>query len=243
MKVSVGIIGGSGVYELFERVRDKVVKTPYGKPSDKISVGEISEKKFAFIPRHGKKHTIPPHNINHRANIFALKSLGVESIISIASVGIINANIKIGDFIILDDFLDFTRKNHTFFDKFDKEAVHIDLTNPFSPKLRKILIEVCKEKGYSFHDKGIYANTSGPRLETPAEIRMFNRLDADVVGMTVVPEAILSRELNIAYVSLAIGINHACGIIPGPMKIELQKVMEEKKPQLKEIIEGVINRI
>ena len=172
-----------------------------------------------------------------------MKSLGIENIISIATVGIINANIKIGDFIILDDFLDFTRKYYTFFDKFEKEPVHADLTDPFSPKLRKILIEVCREKGYPFHDKGIYVNTSGPRLETPAEIRMFNRLDADVVGMTVVPEAILSRELNIEYASLAIGINYACGIVPGPLKIETEKIMKEKEPQLKEIIKKVVERI
>lgn len=243
MEVSVGIIGGSGVYEFLGKVRDKKVKTPYGKPSYKISIGEVSGKKVAFIPRHGKKHTIPPHRINHRANIYALKSLGVKNIISTASVGIINANIEIGDFIVLDDFLDFTKTPYTFFDKFEKKPEHIDLTNPFSPKLRKILIEVCKEKGYSFHDKGIYVNTPGPRLETPAEIRMFNRIDADVVGMTVVPEAILSKELNIEYASIAIGINYACGIVPGPMRIEIEKIMKEKKPQLKEIIKEVVRRI
>ncbi len=243
MKVKVGIIGGSGVYELLGKVRDKGVKTPYGKPSDKISVGEISRKKVAFIPRHRKKHTIPPHKINHRANIYALKSLGVENIISTASVGIINANIEIGDFIILDDFLDFTKKHHTFFDKFDDGPLLLDLTHPFSTKLRKILIEVCREKEYSFHDKGIYVNTPGPRLETPAEIRMFNILDADVVGQTVAPEAILSKELDIDYASIAIGINYACGVVPGPMKIELEKIMNEKKPQLREIIKEVVRRI
>jgi len=241
--VRIGIIGGSGTSGLLEKVRDRTVKTPYGKPSDKISVGNLGGKEVAFLPRHERKHTIPPHNINHRANIFALKSLGVEDIISTATVGLINANIKIGDFIILDDFIDFTGKNHTFFDKFDKEPVHVDLTNPFSPKLRKILIEVCKEKGYPFYDKGIYVNTSGPRLETPVEIRMFNILDADVVGMTVVPEAILSRELKIEYASIAIGINYACGIIPGPMKLETEKIMKEKEPQLREIIKRVVERI
>jgi len=243
MKVKVGIIGGSGVYEFLGKVRDKGVKTPYGKPSDKISIGEVSGKKVAFIPRHGKKHTIPPHKINHRANIYALKSLGVKNIISTASVGIINANIEIGDFIIVDDFLDFTKKYHTFFDKFDEGPLLLDLTNPLSPKLRKILIEVCRKKGYSFHEKGIYVNTPGPRLETPAEIRMFNILDADVVGQTIVPEAILSKELNIEYASIAIGINYACGVVPGPMKIELRKIMNEKKPQLKEIIKEAIKRV
>ena len=244
MKVRTGVIGGSGVYELFEKVKHKAVKTPYGKPSDKISIGEIGEKKVAFIPRHGKKHTIPPHSINHRANIHAFKSLGVENIISTASVGIININIKTGDFIILDDFLDFTRKPHTFFDKFKENPVHIVLTNPFSPKLREILIEVCKEKGFSFHDRGIYVNTSGPRLETPAEIRMFNILDADVVGMTVVPESILSKELEIKYATIAVGVNYACGISEKPLSVDEMKTgMKWKEQELKEIIKEAVKRI
>jgi len=244
MKVRVGIIGGTGISELLTKKVEKRVKTPYGKPSDKVSVGEINGKKVVFITRHGKKHIIPPHNINHRANIYALKSLGVENIISIACVGIINANIQIGDFIIIDDFLDFTKKSHTFFDKFDKKPVHVDLTNPFSPKLRKILIEVCREKGYSFHDKGIYVNTSGPRLETPAEIRMFNRMDADVIGMTIVPEAVLSRELDIEYASIAVGVNYACGISEKPLSYEeIEQGMKWKEEQLKEIIKNIIKRI
>ena len=244
MKVRVGIIAGTGISELLDKGKEKTVKTPYGKPSDKVSVGEINGKKVVFITRHGKKHIIPPHNINHRANIYALKSLGVENIISIACVGIINANIQIGDFIIIDDFLDFTKKSHTFFDKFDKKPVHVDLTNPFSPKLRKILIEVCREKGYSFHDKGIYVNTSGPRLETPAEIRMFNRMDADVIGMTIVPEAVLSRELDIEYASIAVGVNYACGISEKPLSYEeIEQGMKWKEEQLKEIIKNIIKRI
>jgi 5'-methylthioadenosine phosphorylase len=243
MKVRVGIIGGSGFYELLSNTEGKNVKTPYGKPSDKIYIGNLSEKKVAFLPRHGKKHTIPPHNINHKANIFALKSLGVDNIVSIASVGIINADIKIGDFIILSDFLDFTKRAYTFYDIFKKETVHADLTYPFSNRLRRLLVGICKEIGCSFHDKGVYVNTSGPRLESPAEIRVFGNMGADVVGMTVVPEAILSKELGIEYANVSVGINHACGIIEGPMKIETEKIMKEKDTMLKEIIKKVVERI
>jgi len=244
MKVRVGIIGGTGISELLEKKIEKNVKTPYGRPSDKVSVGEINGKEVAFITRHGKKHKIPPHNINHRANIYALKSLGVENIISTACVGIINVNIKIGNFIILDDFIDFTKKPHTFFDKFKEKPVHVDLTEPFSPKLREILIEICKEKGYSFQDKGIYVNTPGPRLETPAEIRMFNRMDADVVGQTIVPEVILSRELSIEYASIAVGVNYACGISEKPLSYEeIEQGMKWKEKQLKEIIKEAVGKI
>jgi len=244
MKVRVGIIGGTGISELLAKKVEKAVKTPYGKPSDKVSIGEISGKEVAFITRHGKKHKIPPHSINYRANIYALKSLGVEDIISIACVGIINANIQIGDFVIIDDFLDFTKKSYTFFDKFKDKPVHVDLTNPFSPKLREILIEACKEKGYSFQDKGIYVNTSGPRLESPAEIRMFNRMDADVIGMTIVPEAVLSRELGIEYATIAVGVNYACGISEKPLSYEeIERGIKWKEEQLKEIIKDSIKRI
>jgi len=243
MKVRVGIIGGSGFYEFLSNAREKSVRTPHGKPSDKISIGNLSGKRVAFLPRHGKKHTIPPHNINHKANIFALKSLGVGNIISVASVGIINMDIKIGDFVILSDFLDFTKKYHTFYDTFKKEPTHVDLTYPFSNRLRRLLIEVCKITGCSFHDKGVYVNSPGPRLETPAEIRMFGNVGADVVGQTVVPEAILSKELGVEYATVAVGINYACGITEGPMKLETEKIMKEKEPMLKEIIRKVVDRI
>ncbi len=244
MRVRLGIIGGSGLYQFLTKATEKSVKTPYGKPSDKISIGNIGGKGVAFLPRHGKKHFIPPHNINHKANIFALKSIGVENIVSVASVGMINANINKGDFIILDDFLDFTKKIYTFYDTFKNKPNHVDMTNPFSPKLRKILIEICKEKNYDFIDNGIYVNTFGPRLETKAEIRMFNNLGADVVGMTVAPEAALSKELRLEYACLAVGINYACGIEEGPIEIgKSREIIKKKLPQLREIIKEVVKRI
>jgi 5'-methylthioadenosine phosphorylase len=222
---------------------EKDVKTPYGPPSEKISIGMLSGKNIAFIPRHGRRYNIPPHNINHRANIYALRSLGVESIISIVPVTIINTNIKIGDFIIINDFLDFTGEPHTFYDIFKSEPVHIDMTYPFSNTLRNLLIEVFREKEFSFHEKGIYVNTIGPRLETPAEIKAYKTLGADVVGMTVVPELILSKELGIAYATLCVGINYASGVIEGPLEYDSQKIMKEVNPQLKEIIKDVVGRI
>jgi 5'-methylthioadenosine phosphorylase len=242
--IRIGIIGGTGVSKILREIEEKNIKTPYGRTSDKILIGNLGLKKIAFINRHGKKHSIPPHNINHRANIYAFKSLGVKNIISTSSVGIINTKIRIGDFIILDNFLDFTKTTYTFFDRFEKKPIHVDLSNPFSIKLRKILIEACKEKKYPFHDKGTYVNTSGPRLETPAEIRMFKKLNGDVVGQTIVPEVILSKELNIEYASVAVCANYAAGISKKSLSYEeIEEKMREKEPILREIIKKAVEKI
>ena len=142
MNSGIGIIGGSGLYELLGNKGSKEIRTPYGKPSGGVSIGFIKGKKVFFIPRHGKNHNIPPHSINHKANIYALNSFDVKNIIATASVGIINKKIKPGDFIIPHDFIDFTKKNYTFFKKFEKEPKHTDMTNPFSEKIRKLLIKI-----------------------------------------------------------------------------------------------------
>jgi 5'-methylthioadenosine phosphorylase len=243
MEIKVGIIGGAGIYKLFSNAVEKEVKTPYGEPSEKILIGVLNGKNVAFIPRHGKKHSIPSHNVNHRANIYALRSLGVENIISITSTNIINTNIKIGDIIIIDDFLDFTREPHTFYDVFKNEPVHIDMTFPFSTTLRSLLIGICKEKNYNFHERGIYVNTVGPRLETPFEIKTYRTFGADIVGQNVVPEVILSKELGMAYATIAVGIKYASGIMEGLMMTESQRIMKEVNPKLREIIKEVVSRI
>ena len=243
MELKVGIIGGAGVYELLSNATERDVKTPYGAPSEKITMGILNGKNVAFIPRYGKKYNIPSHSINHRANIYALRSLGVGNIISISSVGIINPNIKVGDLVIIDDFLDFNGIPYTFYDIFKKTPVHIDMSYPFSVTLRDLLIEICREKKYNFHERGIYVNTVGPRLETPAEIRTYKMLGADVVGTSITPEVILSKELGMAYATIAVGINYASGVIEGSPMIELPKIMQEVKPKLKEIINDIVGKI
>ncbi len=243
MDTKIGIIGGTGIYGILSNVIEKDVRTPYGSPSEKVSIGVLSGKNVAFIPRNGKGHSIPPHNINHRANIYALRSVGVENIISVSPVSVINPNIKIGDFIIIDDFLDLTGIPHTFYDVFKKEPVHIDMSNSFSATLRNLLIEICKEKNYAFHERGIYFNTVGPRFETPVEIRAFKSLGADIVGQTVAPEVVLSKELGMTYATIAVGINYACGVMQGPTMGESQKIMKEVNPKLREIIKEIVGRI
>ncbi len=173
-----------------------------------------------------------------------MKSLGVKNIISTATVGIINTKINPGDFIIPNDFLDFTKTPQTFFNKFEKEPIHTDMTKPFSEKIRKFLIETCKEFGYSFHESGVYVNACGPRFETPAEIRMFDILGADIVGMTIVPEVVLSNELGIEYATIAIGTNYACGISKKLLTFkEVHDMTRKKEAQLKKIIKKAVNKI
>lgn len=203
MKVKIGIIGGSGVYdpEVFE-VREEVgMKTPYGPPSDNLVLGEMDGVGVAFLPRHGKGHRIPPHKVNSRANLWAMKQLGVERLISPCAVGSEKEDHRPGDLVIVDQFIDFTKnRDYTFFD--GPETVHVSMADPFCPELREIFIDQAGSMGIPCHSKGTYICIEGPRFSTRAESRMFREL-GEVIGMTLVPECQLARELEMCYVSLA----------------------------------------
>lgn len=196
-KILIGLIGGYGLEEILEKKKWLKIKTKYGLTSSKVAVGVINNKKVGLICRHDQKHTFPPHQVNHLSNIWAFYNLGVRFIISTAAVGIINKRIKPNSFILPDDFIDFRFQPTTFFDKFEKELKHTDMTNPYSQFLRQKIKKAAKNLGIKIYDKGIYINTLGPRFETPAEIRAFRKLGADIVGMTNVPEVILANELGI----------------------------------------------
>ena len=201
----IGIIGGTGLYDpnFFENVRQVEVDTPFGKPSDLITLGEYSGRRIAFIPRHGKKHTIPPHKINSRANIWALKDLGVTRILSPSVVGSLKKEFRPGDIVVSDQFIDFTKqRDYTYYDS--GQICHISIAEPFCPELRQITIERAKNLNYEFHRAGTYLCIEGPRFSTRAESLFFkDTLKADVIGMTLVPECVLAREAQICYVSIA----------------------------------------
>ena len=201
----IGIIGGTGLYDpnFFENVRQVEVDTPFGKPSDLITLGEYSGRRIAFIPRHGKKHTIPPHKINSRANIWALKDLGVTRILSPSVVGSLKKEFRPGDIVVSDQFIDFTKqRDYTYYDS--GQICHISVADPFCPELRQITIECAKNLNYEFHRAGTYLCIEGPRFSTRAESLFFkDTLKADVIGMTLVPECVLAREAQICYVSIA----------------------------------------
>jgi 5'-methylthioinosine phosphorylase len=235
----IGIIGGTGVYNLVERgeeIESRIVETPYGE-SPSISIFTLGEKSVAFMPRHREGHMHPPHMINYRANIYALKELGVERIIATNAVGSLHEYIKPGDFLVPNDFLDFThRRKGTFH---NQKTVHIDVTQPYCPHLREVLL-----KSAQMIDGGVYVCTEGPRFETPAEIEMFRILGGTVIGMTGLPEAVLARELEMCYASISLVGNYAASISPGKVTIdEVFQIMGEKKKELINLIYSSILNI
>jgi 5'-methylthioadenosine phosphorylase len=235
----IGIIGGTGVYEIVtmgDEIDKKVLKTPYGN-SPEISIFKLHGKKVAFMSRHSKGHSKPPHMINYRANVYAMKKLGVDRIIATNAVGSLEREVEPGDFVIPHDFIDFTKlRNGTFY---DDRTVHIDVTEPYCNELRKIISSSGKVV-----DGGIYVCTEGPRFETPAEIQMFRVLGGTVVGMTGLPEAVLARELEICYASISTVSNYAASISPSNLTIdEVFEIMDEKKHDLLKLIDTAISKM
>jgi 5'-methylthioadenosine phosphorylase len=201
----IGIVGGTGLYNpnFFTNMKEIKVHTPYGETSDLVTIGNYLDKKIAFIPRHGRRHTIPPHAINSRANIWALKELGVKRILAPSVVGSMRKEYKPGDIVIPDQFIDFTKQRHyTFYDR--GQICHISSADPFCPELRQLAIECIKDLNYDIHREGTYLCIEGPRFSTRAESQFFKEvLKADIIGMTLVPECILAREAEICYVSIS----------------------------------------
>jgi 5'-methylthioadenosine phosphorylase len=210
----LAIIGGTGLTQLanLEMVRREVVRTPYGDPSGAITFGTIRGKPVAFLARHGYGHTIPPHRVNYRANIWALAQHKVEYIVAVASVGGIRADLEPGTLAVPDQIIDYTHgRCHTYFEGSDRSVVHIDFTRPYCEPLRQRLMRAAAEAGEPLLHGGTYAATQGPRLETAAEIDRLERDGAHMVGMTGMPEAALARELGLCYAAIAVVVNYAAG--------------------------------
>jgi 5'-methylthioadenosine phosphorylase len=206
MQAEFGVIGGTGLYDpkLLKNVREITVETPYGKPSGAITLGELSGKTVAFLPRHGKKHTIRPTDINVRANIFALKTIGVKRILAPSTVGSLREEYHPGEIVFCDQFIDrTTRREQSFYTAAEGKVCHISVAEPMCPELRKTLIGVAKELGVKMHEAGTYVCIEGPRFSTKAESKMYRQWGADVVGMTLVPECVLAREAEICYSSIS----------------------------------------
>ncbi|MBI3371148.1 MAG: S-methyl-5'-thioinosine phosphorylase [Betaproteobacteria bacterium] len=210
----LGIIGGSGLSQLanLEALQRRVVRTPYGEPSGPLTLGCIRGRQVVFLARHGNGHTIAPHEVNYRANLWALRAENVRAVVSVASVGGIRRDLRPGTIVIPDQIIDYTwGRAASFFQGAGEQVAHIDFTHPFTRDLRVRLLDAVRAAGESAGDGGVYAATQGPRLETAAEINRLERDGADVVGMTGMPEAALARELGLEYAAIAVVANHAAG--------------------------------
>ncbi len=243
----VAIIGGTGLTSIngLEITNREIVQTPYGEPSGPLIQGEFCCNNVYFLPRHGAGHTIPPHKVNYRANIWALKNAGVEQVISINAVGSIKENIQPGSLIIPDQIIDYTTsRTNTFFEEGLSQVVHIDFTEPFCESLRQSIIQSAKEKSINVISQGTYAATQGPRLETAAEV---NRLDKDgchLVGMTCMPEAALAREQELCYASISVVANLAAGRGTEDLTMEvIVNNLNNGMEQVRQLLEAVIPSI
>jgi len=210
----LAIIGGTGLTELsnLEITHRQVMRTPYGEPSGALTFGTINQHEVMFFARHGFGHTIPPHRVNYRANLWALNNQGAKHVLSVSSVGGIRDDLNPGDIIIPDQIIDYTYgRDFTFVDGRDCSVTHIDFTHPYCPQLRARILAAARIANEFCVDGGTYAAVQGPRLETAAEINRYERDGATMVGMTGMPEASLAKELGINYATIAVVVNHAAG--------------------------------
>lgn len=240
----LAIIGGSGLSQLasLEVARQEVVRTPFGEPSGALTFGRIANQDVVFLARHGYGHTIPPHLVNYRANIWALvKDAGVQHVISVASVGGIRAGLTPGVLVIPDQIIDYTwGRQMTFHDNRDAQVVHTDFTEPYDAALRQRLVMAASDANEAIVDGAVYAAVQGPRLETAAEIHRYERDGADIVGMTGMPEAALAREAGVPYAALTVVSNYAAGRADSAHAIHfetLESVLQVAMVKVRNIIE------
>lgn len=241
----LAIIGGTGLTRLanLEIRRRQTVSTPYGEPSAPLTFGTICGTPVLFLARHGDDHTIPPHQVNYRANVWALKEQGALEVVSVASVGGIRRDLGPAAIVVPHQLIDYTwGRASTFFDG-GAAVKHVDFTEPYAPALRARILAAARRCGEAAADGAVYAATQGPRLETAAEIDRLERDGADVVGMTGMPEAVLAREIDIAYAAIAVVVNHAAGRGASAHGIQMQKideVLKETMSRVRTIIEALV---
>jgi 5'-methylthioadenosine phosphorylase len=244
--VTLAVIGGSGLSQLasLEATRRKMVRTPYGEPSGALTFGSIRGQGMVFLARHGYGHTIAPHEVNYRANLWALKEENVSGVVSVASVGGIRRDVAPGALLVPDQIIDYTwGRRATFFEGAGASVTHIDFTEPYTQSLRQRILAAAQACGERVHDGGTYAATQGPRLESAAEINRLERDGADIVGMTGMPEAALARELGLEYAAIAVSANYAAGRGESEHAIPMERieaVLEEAMGRVRRIIEKLV---
>jgi 5'-methylthioadenosine phosphorylase len=241
----LAIIGGSGLTRLstLAVAHREVVRTPYGEPSSALLFGQIAGRDAVFLARHGHGHTIPPHRVNYRANLWALKERGATAVLAVASVGGIRDALP-GELLLPHQLIDYTHdREATFFDGGDRRVVHVDFTHPYATALREKCLAAAKAAGIALTDGGVYGAVSGPRLETVAEIDRMDRDGATLVGMTGMPEAALARELELPYAAIAVVVNHAAGRGDSAIEISMDgiaQVLETAMDRVRALLEHVM---
>lgn len=237
VSAEIGVIGGSGFYELLPDAQEIEVATPWGVPTSPITVGNVAGRTVAFLARHGRGHTVPPHMVNYRANLWALKSLGVRQLIGPTASGSLCPEIAPGHFVICDQLVDRTSgRKDTFYD--GSPVTHISSADPYCPEMRSVVIEQAGKMGLTFHPEGTVVVIQGPRFSTKAESKWFSSMGWNVVNMTQYPEAVLARELELCYVNISVITDYDCGVTGGRSVTsdEMLAVFAEKNMQLKELV-------
>ncbi|TCP59277.1 5'-methylthioadenosine phosphorylase [Tumebacillus sp. BK434] len=237
MHAEYAIIGGTGVYDpaMLQDAERHTIETPYG--TAEVTLGTYAGKRVAFMPRHGYKHSVAPHKINYRANIRALKQLGVHTVLATAAVGSLKKELAPGDLVLVNDFLDMTKSRpQTFYEGAPEGVVHIDMTDAYCGRIRQHLAAVAGSQNIAVKQDGVYVTTEGPRFETPAEIRLYAAWGGDVVGMTSVPEVILAKESEMCYATVAMVTNYCTGISSHPLTHqEVVDTMKENVQKIREL--------
>lgn len=243
-KADIGVFGGSGFYKFLDDVQELEIDTEYGSPSDKINIAEISGKKVAFLPRHGAKHQFPAHMVNYKANLSAMKQLGVKRIIGPCAAGSLKKEIEPGDIVVSSDIVDMTKgRDATFYN--GPTTVHVHMSEPYCPDLRKSAIKVIKDTGKKVHEQGTMVVINGPRFATKAESQSFINNGWDVINMTQYPESYLAKELDMCYVNLALITDYDIGVegVPPSPVDKILETFAANNEKLKDILFKLIEEI
>ena len=242
---TIGIFGGSGFYKFLDNIKEVKINTPYGKTSDALMIGKIGNKDVAFMPRHGRNHTIAPHKVNYRANVWAMKEIGCKAVISPCAAGSLQKHVKPGDIVFCDQYVDWTKgRIDTFFDKNDIQ--HISAAEPYCPELRRISIDCARELNYDIHDHGTVVVIQGPRFNTKSESAFFTRQGWEVINMTQYPEVHLVKELGMRALNISLITDYDAGLVGDcePVSHEaVMKVFQDNISKLQKLLFSIVEKI
>jgi len=244
LRAEIGVFGGSGFYSLVENAHEAWIETPYGAPSDRVHLGEIAGRRVAFLPRHGRDHRFPPQSINYRANLYAMKALGVKWIVGPTASGSLTQALKPGSMVVCDQVVDRTSgRKDTFYD--GPHTTHVSFADPYCPMLRPIAIEALRSLGIETHERGTVVVIQGPRFSTRAESKWFQSQGWEVINMTQYPECYLARELEMCYVNISLITDYDVGLegVPPVSHVEVIEVFKKNNERIKEAIAKIVERI